>query len=240
VTRDNDGPGEDYLADQSDALGRVATGSAYFGEQTLVARRLVDVFEAEFNAGTAYQIRLERMGGESDIAFEVFPSDGDGVWERGSPEGLASEVLDADTDTLALAAIVHGRYPIVVYRVDGIGALEGPVGYDLTWGPSGTVDVPEEAAGTHTLVFHGAVPNPMTDATQLRFELARRGPARLAVFDLRGRHVCTVVDGVLDAGPHAVTWNGRAESGSRLGSGIYWVRLDAGGASFTKRVVLLE
>jgi flagellar hook assembly protein FlgD len=60
------------------------------------------------------------------------------------------------------------------------------------------------------------------------------------VFDVAGRRVVTLADGRLDAGRHRVEWDGRAATGRRLGSGVYFYRLEAAGLSAVRKVVVLD
>lgn len=68
-------------------------------------------------------------------------------------------------------------------------------------------------------------PNPFRDGTTLGFALERSGPVRLAVYDVCGRLVRTLVDGREAPGLHAVAWEGRDAHGSLLPSGVYYYRL---------------
>lgn len=76
-----------------------------------------------------------------------------------------------------------------------------------------------------------AHPNPFVDVTALSFVIPAGGPVDLAVFDAQGRRLRTLVSGYRPAGRTSVTWNGRREDGTRAGSGVYFVRLSAPGAS---------
>jgi hypothetical protein len=80
-------------------------------------------------------------------------------------------------------------------------------------------------------------PAPFRDATTIHFSLAGRGPARLAVFDVTGRRVRTLLDAPLAAGPHAVTWDGRDAAGRAVAAGVYFVRLERDGAVSVRKVV---
>jgi hypothetical protein len=82
-------------------------------------------------------------------------------------------------------------------------------------------------------------PNPFSRSTSIRFVLAEPGPVRLEVFDIQGRRIATVRDGLMPAGGHAVTWNGRDERGVRAASGIYLAVLRAEGRTSSRRLVLL-
>jgi hypothetical protein len=83
-------------------------------------------------------------------------------------------------------------------------------------------------------------PNPASRDITLRFSVAQRMQARLAVFDLQGRKVATLVDRIVDPGPRSFTWDRADSRGSRSKSGIYFARFEADGKSFTKRFVLLR
>lgn len=84
-------------------------------------------------------------------------------------------------------------------------------------------------------------PNPFNPATTIRFELDRAGRVRLAIHDVEGREVRTLASGMMDAGGHAVAWNGVDSNGRRVTSGVYFVRLSADGIdSQVRKVVLLK
>jgi hypothetical protein len=82
------------------------------------------------------------------------------------------------------------------------------------------------------------VPNPARVTTAIEFELAVAGRVRIDVYDVAGRHVARIADGLREAGPHRVTW----EAGviGRAGPGLYFVRLEAGGRTARRSLVLLK
>jgi hypothetical protein len=83
-------------------------------------------------------------------------------------------------------------------------------------------------------------PNPSGAATAFRFSLPRQGPVRLEVLDPMGRRVRRLYAGSLSAGPHELSWDGRDEQGSGVAAGIYWVRIEAGAESATRKVVRMR
>lgn len=85
-----------------------------------------------------------------------------------------------------------------------------------------------------------ARPNPFNPSTTIRFELAEEGSVDLSVFDVRGRCVDTIVNEVLPRGEHELLWNGRSASGRQLESGVYFVRLAAGGERRIMKLMLLK
>jgi hypothetical protein len=60
------------------------------------------------------------------------------------------------------------------------------------------------------------------------------------VYDVAGRCVKTLIDGVMDPGRHVVTWNGRNDGGQGVASGVYFLRMEALGAVDTRRIVLVR
>jgi endonuclease I len=85
------------------------------------------------------------------------------------------------------------------------------------------------------IALHGAYPNPFNPTTAIRFTLDAGRRTRLAVYDVLGREVTVLIDGPMPAGAHSVTFDA-----STLTSGVYIVRLEAGGMSMTRRVTLLK
>ena len=85
-----------------------------------------------------------------------------------------------------------------------------------------------------------ATPNPFNPSTTLRYVLDRGSATHLAVYDLAGRKVRVLVDGFQPAGDHAVTWDGRNQSGSSVASGIYLYILQACDVVETRRMTMLK
>ena len=95
-----------------------------------------------------------------------------------------------------------------------------------------------EAVGEVPVVFglSSAYPNPFNPVTRLRYTLASSSEVRLEVYDLMGRRVSVLVSGgVVEAGAHEATFDARG-----LSSGVYMVRLVAGGEVHTRTVTLLK
>jgi hypothetical protein len=86
-------------------------------------------------------------------------------------------------------------------------------------------------------------PNPFPPGrpfTDIRFNIAKASPVTLRIFDASGRLVRILMDETLDAGAHAVAWDGKNGAGEAVGSGIYFYRLRAGEFSATRELVRLR
>jgi hypothetical protein len=78
-------------------------------------------------------------------------------------------------------------------------------------------------------------PNPFRADTEIRYALPHDTRVRLDVFDITGRRIQTLVDGVEPAGFKTVRWDTR-----RVGSGVYFYRLQAGEFEETRKMVSLR
>ena len=80
-----------------------------------------------------------------------------------------------------------------------------------------------------------AYPNPFNPSTHLEFQVANSGLVTLKVYDVLGREVTTLVNGVKAAGTYSVEWNAAKQP-----SGVYYYRLQAGSYVETKQLVLIR
>jgi hypothetical protein len=141
-----------------------------------------------------------------------------------------------------------GAWPAYADDIDGDGCTDLVVGgYDadeIRWwrndclaGISGGADddMPEMKAAE---LFQNS-PNPFAPLTVVRFEVRRASHARVAVYDVAGRHVKTLFDGPA-AGRHSVEWDGRDQKGEAVSAGVYFCRITADGFTDTKPMTLLR
>lgn len=90
------------------------------------------------------------------------------------------------------------------------------------------------------LAITAVAPNPVVNQARLTFTLPRdAGRARLSVHDLQGRLVASLFDGAMAAGVHEMTWKPESDSGTRLASGVYFLRLAVDGRSYVARKVIV-
>jgi len=228
----------DILVDQSYSLNRFTSAQNYaYYNQVLDANRLVDVYEGFFNSGVTYYFQLVRSTGTSDIAFNIYNGSVGGIYGRVGAVAFSTPMTPGD-DVASYTPTVTGWHPIVVYRNEGQNA-NNAVTYTLIWRTQPIVGVDDPPLPL-TLEFAGARPNPMPGSGELEFDMPRSGYVKLQLYDLDGRRVKTIVDGEVGAGHHAEIWDGRTDSGARVGAGIYWARFQAAGTTITRRLTLLH
>jgi len=101
-------------------------------------------------------------------------------------------------------------------------------------GASAAPDVPVAA---HLL---GNVPNPFNPATEVRFILPVDQSVQLAVYDVSGRLVKTLVDEVRPAGDNIARWDGTDRLNRAVASGTYFARLTGRGVSQVRPMALVR
>jgi hypothetical protein len=104
-----------------------------------------------------------------------------------------------------------------------------------------------EMATPSTLELKQNYPNPFNPVTQIVFKLPSTGSlneqklfTNLAIFDVKGRKVKTLVNEEKAPGIYSVTWDGTNELGERVASGVYFYRIRFGSFSQSKKMILLE
>ncbi len=84
------------------------------------------------------------------------------------------------------------------------------------------------------------VPNPFNPVTRIDFNLKFEDMVDLAVYDVAGRRIATLVSGRLGEGVHHVTWDGKADNGTPAASGVYWYMLRTSTERVSRSMVLLR
>jgi hypothetical protein len=83
-------------------------------------------------------------------------------------------------------------------------------------------------------------PNPFNPATSIEFDMKEKGLVTLKIYNVAGQLVRTLVGGMKDAGFYSVTWDGKNNRGAKVGSGIYFYKMETKGFSATKKMVVLK
>jgi hypothetical protein len=84
-------------------------------------------------------------------------------------------------------------------------------------------------------------PNPFRgSATTIEFALPEDAHVRVSIHDLAGRLVTVLTDREYEAGTYPVAWNGTNAAGSEVASGVYFVRLEAGGKVVSRKMALVK
>jgi hypothetical protein len=109
---------------------------------------------------------------------------------------------------------------------------------------SAPVPTSVDAAAGGSVAMHAA-PNPFRGTTAITYNVPQASResasrAHLVVYDVSGRRVATLVDGLRMPGVHQAIWNGRDDRGRALAAGVYWYRLRVGDRTLDRSVTLLR
>ncbi|MFC1887632.1 tandem-95 repeat protein [Candidatus Cloacimonadota bacterium] len=88
--------------------------------------------------------------------------------------------------------------------------------------------------------LRGNHPNPFNPETNIEFSMGETGRAAITIYNIKGEAVRTITDEVYEPGIYNVSWNGKDDSGNSVSSGIYFYKLEAGGTSKIKKMMLLQ
>jgi len=105
---------------------------------------------------------------------------------------------------------------------------------DSFTGNTGTDILPEMP------VLNSNYPNPFNPETTISFSLPEDAAIELAIYNIKGKKVKTLVSGHLDAGDHESIWYGRDDEGKQVSSGVYFYKLKSDRYTTTKKCVLMK
>ena len=201
---------------------------------------------------------------DTDNALDE-PFQGDGFvlsWTEGDPDGddIAGPFNDPSQDLLHLdLAKLGDNYEAHVTRI--VGGFSNPIDaeiignriYVIEWGGGRglwEIVLPQAATETAVAEAEGVVPvefalaqnfpNPFNASTTIAFQLAFASQVELAVYNISGQRVRTLVSGSLPAGHHRLQWDGRNDRGEPVASGAYLYQLSAGDFVATRQLMLLK
>jgi hypothetical protein len=113
-----------------------------------------------------------------------------------------------------------------------------------TLGPSLTAEMQAELSGDNRpgLVMDPPAPNPFSSRTSITFSLLglADAPVEIAVFDIAGRRMRTLIDGPLSPGTHRIDWDGLTDKGLPARHGLYFIHGSAGSEVVGARVMLVQ
>lgn len=83
-------------------------------------------------------------------------------------------------------------------------------------------------------------PNPFNPSTTIAFDLAKDQNVCLEIYNLKGQKVKTLVNEYKKAGTYHLLWNGKNDSNTNVGSGIYFYRIKSGNYTSTGKMILMK
>jgi hypothetical protein len=81
-------------------------------------------------------------------------------------------------------------------------------------------------------------PNPFRTMTGIRYQLPKSGVVTIAIYNVSGQRIKTLVNELKDAGYYTVHWNGRSQDNQSVSNGVYFCRMVAGEYISVKKILL--
>ncbi len=175
--------------------------------------RCVDIVPGE-------EVDLWLTGTSTGIYSTVWRGPGQVTWVQEAPETIGNAVVDDLMVRLSDRKVVAGTHGRGIYSVIVPATTDVPVASSTFLGQN--------------------VPNPFNPVTEISFSLTAAGQARLAVYDISGRLVRVLWDGVREYGDHTVSWDGTDTGGRSVGAGVYLYRLEYGGVVEQRKMTLVR
>ncbi len=108
--------------------------------------------------------------------------------------------------------------------------------FHLTLGASGSSEVVDPSF----LRVQQNFPNPFNPTTTIRFEIHARQRVHMAVHDVTGKRVSTLVSDILGPGTHEVLWEGKSDRGDKVAPGLYFCTLKTEHGASSKKMLLVR
>ncbi|TAK52573.1 MAG: T9SS type A sorting domain-containing protein, partial [Bacteroidetes bacterium] len=176
------------------------------------SNRNVEVYSDEAGTANEYTIRIQSSSYPVVIQYNVTTK---------NKSLVVSEVVEGKSVT---NTIINGRGVIRITN-PSVSSLKLKVVDGLT---------PDKFALSQNY------PNPFNPVTRFAVDLAATGEVDIAVYDILGRKVATLLTGQHDAGTYNIEWDGKDYQGISSPSGMYFVRMNAGDFSEVRKIMLLK
>jgi hypothetical protein len=197
------------------------TGSFYdtinFGTTTLTSSGETDIFVASLDANANWLWAKKVGGGSYDEGIGIAIDSGENCYVT----GCYSENISLDSINLTNDG--WGRR-VFIAKLGGSTFVSDEYG----------VPQPSFSLGQNR-------PNPFTNSTSFYLDVKdAKSVYEVSVYDLRGRHICTLHRGVLPEGMQTFTWNGKDATDNELSSGVYFYRVSNGISSQVKKMIYVR
>ncbi|MFH1006492.1 MAG: DUF362 domain-containing protein [Candidatus Latescibacterota bacterium] len=198
---------------------------------------------------TRYGFTWVRSDAPKTVKLTATGDDRIKVWLNGELVGSGSQIntsvtLDEGYNRLFVKVTnATGASSMKVFLLDGDNNTPLGVEYVLRTEPDTAVEDEGPAASPGAFTLSQNVPNPFNPSTWIPFELSRYGSVHLAIYNLAGQKVRTLLDKELVAGIGYTTfWNGKDEAGREMASGVYVAEMTGDGGAFkeTLRMTLVR
>ncbi|MCH7761382.1 S8 family peptidase, partial [candidate division TA06 bacterium] len=238
-----DGGGNLFISGQNigEDIGGVSTFYASYLRSTFLQGNandnlLLGVPGDEIGAGLNLVIQGVNGAGNADSEDKIAPLSGaNAVFTYNTALGTSALKYDS-----GIFRVVYFAFPFeAIHGAGAFASRDTVMARVLGWLCASAVGVEEEEresrAKSQTLTLFQNQPNPFHHTTTIQYQIPMKNAVRLAIYDLSGRLVETLVDNSQEPGVYQVQWEGRDQA-----SGIYFYRLSFGKELAIRKMTLLR
>ncbi len=184
-----------------------------------------DVFISKFNNDLKSLTASTFIGGE--------------YWDFGN------HIISFDQNILVVGQTYSSTFPTTPGAYDEIYNLNGDIFisiFDRDLSGRGTTNISnnKDVILPSTFKLYSNYPNPFNPVTNIKYDLPSASHIQLAIFDLSGKKIKTLINDTQNAGYHSVTWNGIDRHGNSVASGIYIYKIMTEEFTESKKCMLIK
>jgi hypothetical protein len=145
--------------------------------------------------------------------------------------------IEDNTETIALQYVFDDIYAVTATEVRDNYALKFTTNTPTIVSVKGD----DELTGIpDNYVLEQNYPNPFNPVTQINYSIPEPAFVKLCIYDINGILVKTLYEGNQSAGKYQTVWDGESSSGVKVGSGVYFYRIQANSFVQTRKMILLK
>ncbi|MFC1525433.1 VIT domain-containing protein [Candidatus Latescibacterota bacterium] len=229
-------PYTSFLIVEDDLPAPLAEGTGLRDKGGSDAVRAAEDVADYAGANTTSEVRSQEVRYVGDKTFYRR----DGFWE----DSEYDETRQAQTyqyGSEAYFGLLRGRPDLGRYLALGVNVLFTSDGHQYRIDEDSTTAVEEERPLPAAARLDQNYPNPFNPTTTIRFEMKEPGSVSLAVYNVAGQRIRSLVrERPLAAGPYEVTWDGTDKKGESVAAGVYVYALQTTGARLMGKMVLMK
>ncbi|MCK4251634.1 T9SS type A sorting domain-containing protein [candidate division WOR-3 bacterium] len=197
----------------------VITGAHYYSGPTLITGTIdVDTDPTQATI-EVFWARPDPSGyGEGALYLGSTTPDAAGNWNITVTGLVIGDTVTATTTDMNMNTSEFSQNNSVILGIEEGGSSGNPAGY----------------------ILNQNTPNPFSNLTTIVFALPKTGHVSLKIYDVSGKLVKTLADGLYSPSDYTAYWNGRDENGCKVCSGVYFYILETEDFSATKKLILTK
>lgn len=196
-------------------------------------------FVAQVFQGTSIMLQWQTQSETNVAGYQIYRGNDDQLTEATLLDVFINATNTSQTQYYAFydrELYAPGVYYYWLESVDfdGSNQLFGPIPVHFEGIEQGIPSVPAFTAITKNY------PNPFNPRTNIVFGMEKDGALILDIYNARGQKVRSLFSGNRKSGWYQMEWDGKNDNGQQLGSGVYFIRMQADGKTITHKAVLMK